>query len=381
MMLLEELNTEISRCLGCKIKPCEKACPLGVSPRDFIHAAKDADFIQAATLIASKNPLPQTCGLVCPDKFCQKSCIRTRIDNALKIPCLQAEMMRRGGYPEISIPPSNNQKAAIIGGGPAGIGAMYELLINGWHIDLYEKSSALGGVARLIPEYRLPKSVFDYEISRITDNERIKIYLNHEIVDFNELQSKYDAVILALGETQLRKLNIKGNEYCTPYTDYLCHPEYYKGKKVAISGGGEVALDCAITAKKNGYDCVELFVRRRLEDMRIQVHDWQTLKNHGVVIRELSSVTEIKKQDTGYLLHAIKNRLNDKGLAEAIPETNYSLSGYDMFIEALGAYYPKDKIPNNFIIAGDMTGFGGTIVQALASGINAARRLTKGNEP
>lgn len=379
-MQLEELNTEISRCLGCKIKPCEKACPLGVSPKDFIQAAKDKDFIKAASLIASKNPLPQTCGLVCPDKFCQKSCIRARIDSALKIPCLQAEMMRRGGYPEINIPPAVNKKAAIIGGGPAGIGAMYELLINGWHIDLYEKSSSLGGAARLIPEYRLPKSVFDYEISRITDNERIKIHLNHKIDDFDELRSKYDDVILALGETQLRKLNINGNEYCTPYTDYLHHPENYKAKKVAISGGGEVALDCAITAKKSGCDCVELFVRRRLEDMRIQAHDWQTLKDHGVVIRELSSVTEIKKQDNGYLLHVIKNRLNDKGQAEAIPETDYSLSGYDMFIEALGAYYPKDKIPDNFIIAGDMTGSGGTIVQALSSGIDAARRIIRGNE-
>jgi len=379
-MQADEFNNEISRCLGCKIKPCEKACPLGVSPRDFINAAKNQDFNQAAKIIAAQNPLPQTCGMICPDKFCQKSCIRARMDNALQIPCLQAEIMHRGGYPELTLPPKNNKKAAVIGGGPAGLGATFELLLAGWQIDIYEKSSILGGAVRLIPEYRLPKSVFDYEISRITKNERVHIYFNHEITNFQPLNQKYDGVILALGETQIRKLNINGDKYCTPYTAYLCHPEQFKAKKVAISGGGEVALDCAITAKKNGSECVELFVRRRIEDMRIQNRDREQLKEFNIIIRDLSSVTEIKKQEATYTLCATKNCINDKGLAEAIPETTYLLSGYDMFIEALGAYYPKDAIPSDFIIAGDMTGSGGTVVQALASGRNAARQLIEENE-
>ena len=98
-MDIKKINQEITRCLGCKAKPCENACPLHVSPFKFIALAKNEDYKKAAADIAQKNPLPQTCGLICPTHLCQKACIRARIDTPLEIPCLQAEIMRRGGYP------------------------------------------------------------------------------------------------------------------------------------------------------------------------------------------------------------------------------------------------------------------------------------------
>lgn len=152
-MDIEKIKQELTRCLGCKVMPCAKACPLGVSPHDFIAAAKTGGYKEAAALIAAKNPLPQTCGLVCPDMFCQKACIRNRIDSAVEIPCMQAEMMKKGGLPELILPEPNGKKAAVIGSGPAGLGAVFELITHGWHVDLYEKSKTLGGAVRLIPEY------------------------------------------------------------------------------------------------------------------------------------------------------------------------------------------------------------------------------------
>ena len=212
-MKTDDISTELARCLGCRAKPCEKACPLGVSPHDFIAAARNGDWQTAAAQIAMRNPLPQTCGLVCPDRFCQSACIRARIDKAVEIPCLQAKIMAKGGLPPLPLPASAlPRRAAIVGGGPAGLGCLYEFLLNGWQVDLYEKSDKLGGAARLIPEYRLPKSVLNAEIARLVENNRVTLHLNTNINDINALAPDYDAVVLAIGEPTQRTLGIKGEE-------------------------------------------------------------------------------------------------------------------------------------------------------------------------
>lgn len=374
----EDFKNELSRCLGCKLKPCEKACPLGVSPHDFIALSLKDDFRSAAFEIAKKNPLPETCGLVCPDRFCQKSCIRAKVDKAIEIPCLQAEIMRRGGYPDIVLPPKINKKAAVIGGGPAGLGAVYELILAGWQVDLYEKESRLGGTAWLIPDFRLPKSVLEYEINRIVGNDRVCVKLNTDITDFQALKKDYDGIILSLGKTVPQTSGIKGGEHYISYMEYLSHPEKYKSSKIGIVGGGEVALDCALTAKKNGGKDVEMFVRRRREDMRIMARDQLELEKFGITVRDLSSITEIKDTKGNFDISAVKNRINEQGKAETLAGTSYSLGGYDVLVEALGAYYPKENIPEGFIIAGDMTGSSDTVVQALASGRKAALKLISG---
>lgn len=373
-----KLNQELSRCLGCKLKPCEIACPLHVSPQEFIAFAKAGDFTTAASNIAKKNPLPQTCGLICPDYLCQKACIRSRVDTPIEIPCLQAEIMRRGGYPELTIPPSIHKKAAIIGSGPAGLGALFELLLAGWSIDLYDQSSFLGGATRLIPEYRLPKSILDYEINRLITNNRVELFLNKQITDFEKLKAHYDGVILALGETFHRTLGIKGDEYGIPYTEYLSHPEQYKGKKIAVSGGGEVALDCALTAKRQGFEKVEMFVRRRREDMRIMAKDQLELERFGIIVHDLSSITEISKSPQNLTLNTIKNCLDADGKAKAIKGTEKSFAGYDFVVHALGSYFPQDDIPADFLLAGDMIEHKGTVVQAIASGRISAKKLING---
>ena len=390
-MDIETLKTELNRCIGCKPKPCEKACPLGVSPHDFIAVAKNGNYTEAAKMIAQKNPLPQTCGLVCPDNFCQKSCIRGRMDAPIKVPCLQARMIQLGGLPKLELPEANGKNVAVIGGGPAGIGATYELIRNGYNVTLYEKADKLGGVARLIPEYRLPKSVLDEEIARITQNDRVTIKLNTEITDFAKLKDEYDDVILALGEPMEYKLNVPGDEVCISYKEVLknddsalAHPKFKTERdsvamgeiKVIIVGGGEVALDCALTLKKKHPNAiVEMFVRRRREDMRIMKKDHIELDEHNIIIRDLTSIAEIKSENNIYNLIAIKNEINEEGKARALKGSEFELNGYTHIITALGSYFPKDKDTSNCQCSGDMTGSCGTVVQAIASGINSAKAI------
>ena len=346
-----KLSREFNRCLGCRAKPCEKACPLGVSPHDFIAAAKTGDFAAAAAAIAARNPLPQTCGLVCPDRFCQKACIRGRIDTPIEIPCLQA---------------------AVIGGGPAGLGALYEFLLRGWQVDLYEKSAVLGGAARLIPERRLPRTVLETEIARLVENPRVTVRLNTEITDFSALSARYDAVVAALGEPLPRTLGIKGEELCLPYAEYLTSPSRYLCNKAAVVGGGEVALDCALTLREHGCETVEMFVRRRREDMRIMARDHLELEQKGVIVRALTSIAAICPVGNACRLTAVSNQIDSRGRAVACNGTECTLEGYDRIIMALGSFFPADKLPPNTTVAGDMTGNCGTVVQALASGRAAA---------
>lgn len=249
---------------------------------------------------------------------------------------------------------------------------MYEFLLRGWQVDLYEKSAVLGGAARLIPERRLPRTVLETEIARLVENPRVTVRLNTEITDFSALSARYDAVVAALGEPLPRTLGIKGEELCLPYAEYLTSPSRYLCNKAAVVGGGEVALDCALTLREHGCETVEMFVRRRREDMRIMARDHLELEQKGVIVRALTSVAAICPVGNACRLTAVSNQIDSRGRAVVCNGTECTLEGYDRVIMALGSFFPADKLPPNTTVAGDMTGNCGTVVQALASGRAAA---------
>lgn len=148
------------------------------------------------------------------------------------------------------------------------------------------------------------------------------------------------------------------------------------GIKIIIVGGGEVALDCALSLKKQNPDAtVEMFVRRRREDMRIMKKDHIELDEHNIIIRDLTSIVEIKEENNLYNITAIHNEINEEGKARAIKGSEFPLQGYTHIITALGSYFPKDKDTNDCHCAGDMTGSCGTVVQAIASGIKSAKAI------
>ena len=204
-----QIKAELVKCLQCPSKPCMHACPALVSPKDFIAAAQNDDWAKAATVINSENPLGEICGLICPDSFCMKACVRNNIDAPIRIPALQAYIMQRARIQNLLQPqntPPNGKKIAIIGAGPAGFGAMAQLLKYGFYIDVFEKSNTIGGALNLIPKNRLPREIIAYEWQRIKQNPLLKITFNTEITDYEKLLSSgYDGVIVATGAQNLRR--------------------------------------------------------------------------------------------------------------------------------------------------------------------------------
>ncbi len=375
-MINKDLQNELTRCIGCKISPCAKACPLGVSPHDFIAHAIKKDYATASSIIRSKNPLAETCGLICPDTFCQKACIRGKIDTPINIPCLQANIMAISPNAKLELPSHNGKKIAIIGGGPAGLGACWELIKKGYHVTIFEKLSKLGGAARLIPDYRLPKEILDKEISYITNNNLVDVKLNHEITDFCALKNEFDDIILALGEQAPNLLRTTGEEHATPYKEVLQTPSLHISDKICIVGGGEVALDCALSLKKLGASSVEMFVRRRKTDMRIMKRDFDELEKHNIIIKELTSIINITKEDDKTLtITAINNEINSENKASPLKDTAHTLKGYNKIITALGSSCLNTHKDLPYLSSGDMTGNCGTVVEALASGIKTAKQI------
>ena len=162
-----QFDTELERCLQCPTKPCLKACPVSCSPCNFIASAKQNNMQKAAEMITAQNPLGETCGLICPDKFCVRACLRQYKDSPIRIPAVQAEIMRRARLQKLFSPlpvvPLNGKKIAIIGAGPAALGTLSVLIRQGFSVTVFEKESSVGGALNLIPAARLPHEIIAYE--------------------------------------------------------------------------------------------------------------------------------------------------------------------------------------------------------------------------
>lgn len=369
-----QLKAELDRCLNCKTQPCMHACPVNCSPQEFINHAKEGDFDGAVKTILRNNPLGQTCGLICPDKFCMKACIRNRIDFAVNIPKVQATILenyRREKESFAHIAP-NGVKVAVIGAGPAGLAASSVLAKAGCRVVLFEGRSQIGGALNLIPDERLPHEVIEKDWSYIFNPDLVELKLNHKVTDVLALKSEFDWVIVASGEPNLVNLGIEGEEYAVSYIEYLSNPKQYATTgKVAIIGGGNVAADCAFTAKAGGAAEVEMFVRRRIADMRISKAEHLELLEREIDISPMTSPDKIEPDSDKFTLYVHKNRFID-GKLTPIENSSLKLSGFSLVIKAIGSRADSKIEDEHIIYAGDCKTGGSTIVEAISSGMAAA---------
>lgn len=361
----EQAIEEAKRCFGCKKPRCSiEGCPVGVDIPSFIECVKNGDFEGAYHVLTDTLMFPRISGRVCPQESqCEGSCIAGIKDGCDPVSIGNLERFvgdwaaKNGISPEYGIE-ENGMSVAVVGSGPAGITAAADLRKKGYDVTLFEALHVLGGVLVYgIPEFRLPKSIVKKEIHNL-QRMGVKIQYNTLIGAtrrFKDIKEDFDAVFVAVGAGLPRFMNIPGEELVGVYTanEFLARinlmgankfPNYSTpidiGKKIAVVGGGNVAMDCARVSRRLGAD-VHLFYRRTKEYMparKVEVHH---AIEEGVNFRELQNPIELVG-DNG-ILKAVKYAVNvlsdekDRSGRQIPVETGeINTEEFDTFIIAIG---------------------------------------------
>ena len=321
---MEEAKEEASRCLKCKNPLCVKGCPVSIDIPSFIKEIENGNIEEAAKIIGRSSALPAVCGRVCPQETqCEGKCIRGIKGEPISIGKLErfvADWSRENGIePEKPLPP-NGKKVAVIGSGPSGLTCAGDLAKLGYEVTIFEALHEPGGVLVYgIPEFRLPKdTVVKHEIEGVK-KLGVKIETNvvvGQAVKVDELleEEGFDAVFIGSGAGLPRFMGIPGesangvfsaNEYLTRSNLMKAYLEEYDtpiaaGKKVAVVGGGNVAMDAARTALRLGAE-VHVVYRRSEEELPARVEEVHHAKEEGIIFNLLTNPTEILVDEKGWV--------------------------------------------------------------------------------
>ena len=266
---------EAARCLLCHDAPCSKGCPAGTDPAKFIRSIRFRNDRGAAETIRENNILGGTCARVCPyDRLCEEACSRCGIDKPIEIGKLQRyaiEQEKAYGMKTLSAPEKKVGNVACVGAGPASLAVAAELAKAGYNVTILEREAKAGGVLTygIVPS-RLPQAVVDHDIAQV-EGLGVKFQFNTE-VKAADLDA-YDAVFVGAGLWADNLPKIDGIELDGVYAavDFLKEARtkaegFNPGKKVLVVGGGDVAVDCAVSAKLLGAEDVKIVYRRTLEE-------------------------------------------------------------------------------------------------------------------
>ena len=289
---------EAARCLLCHDAPCSKACPAGTNPDKFIRSVRFRNFKGAAETIRENNALGAICARVCPtEKYCQKGCSRSGIDKPIDIGRIQryvTDFEEANGMKILEKGKANGKAIAIVGSGPAALQAAVSFNKLGYAVDVYEKEKVLGGMLRLIPEYRLPNRVVDVEIKRI-EELGVKFHTGVEVgkdVSIAELKAKHDAVVLAPGYSYGKILPMfENNKYVVSAVDFLREAKAKGGaikvpNNVLVVGGGDVAMDVVTTLKLVGVEHVTDVVYEEFKEFKASKKELEGAQKLGVTIMD-----------------------------------------------------------------------------------------------
>ena len=353
------------------------ACPVQFSPQEFIDFAKAEKYSQAIATIVCNNPLAHTCGLICPERFCIKACMRAKIDNPINIPLIQATLIKMFRNTDGSVPQftKNGKKVIIVGAGPAGLAAAWQLLQLGYDVKIYEKSSTVGGALNMTPPSRLPHEAIEDDWRYIQKMGKADIVFNYMIDNPLKLLEECNGVIMAIGEQNIINLAIKGEENIIPYTEYLRYPHRFMNKqRVIIIGGGNVAADCAVTAHNLGARHITMFVRRQLNNLKIDKKELLNLLHLGIDIMPNTRLTEVCQTEKSLCIKTCSTYCDNEKYSD-IPNSEIYRGEVDLIIKAIGSVADKPIEHEKIIYAGDCKIGGSTVVEAIASGIDAAKML------
>ena len=303
-----EKHCEAGVCADLFKAKCVNACPIGQDVPGYLSLVGEGRFREAISLIYKTNPLPGICGRVCTHP-CMEVCVRGQTDEALAIPKIKrfaADMARQEGLTvSLRKAPPKDQKVAIVGGGPGGLAAGYHLALMGYQATIFEELPELGGMLRYgIPAYRLPRDILDQEIDFILSagvEAKTNVRIGRDIT-LAELQEDYDAVFIAVGAHKSLSIGIPGEELegVRGGAEFLRDVELGTapkvGKKVAVVGGGNVAIDVARMCRRMGAE-VSVLYRRERKDMPAYEEEIEDALEEGVELRELVAPKSITKSN------------------------------------------------------------------------------------
>lgn len=422
-----EAIAEANRCLQCKNQPCVSGCPVSISIPEFIKAIREDDFRSGMQILRDSNNLPAVCGRVCPqEKQCEEKCILGKIPGSEPVAIGRLERFLADSNITTDIPMIRNEKigkVAVIGSGPASLTAAADLARIGCSVKVYEAFHSPGGVLLYgIPEFRLPKNIVRKEVEYIK-SLGVEIICNEAIgrtIPFEELRESFDAIFIGIGAGAPRFMGIAGSNYNNIYSssEFLTRvnlmrandfPKYDTPVKikdrVAVIGGGNVAMDSARTAKRLGAKEVFVIYRRSEAEMPARVEEYHHALEEGIIFNWLTLPTEytgdINNEVTG--IKCVQMELgepDESGRRKPVPlkDSEYLLK-VEMVIEAIGqkansvletgfpglelnrwGYISADpdtgetNLPGVFA-GGDIVTGSATVIQAMGAGKKAAKKI------
>ena len=332
----EQAMQEAARCLQCKHKPCTGGCPVQVNIPEFIRLVALGDFAAAYAVIAQSSSLPAVCGRVCPqENQCEKYCVRGIKGEPVAIGRLErfvADWYNAHGDAVCGIKETNGHKVAVVGSGPAGLACAGDLLKMGYDVTLFEALHTPGGVLVYgIPEFRLPKAIVEREID-LLQRQGLRVMTNMvigKILSVDELMDEqgFEAVFIGTGAGLPRFMNIPGenlggvysaNEFLTrvnlmkAYLPDSATP-IHRGKRVAVVGGGNVAMDAARCALRLGAEEVTIVYRRSAEELPARAEEVEHASEEGIRFAFLTNPVAILGDDAQRVcgLHCVEMELGE----------------------------------------------------------------------
>jgi len=419
----EQAMNEAKRCLQCKDSPCTKNCPVNVDVNAFIKELAEGNFKEAFFKIKQDNAIPAIAGRVCPqENQCEGACTMGKAGDPINIGKLESflgDLAMKKGIREEFVIEEKDQKVAIIGSGPSGISCAVDLRKHGYKVTIFEALHKAGGVLQYgIPEFRLPKKVVDTELSYLKEIG-VDIRLNNIVgqnISFDELRDEYNAIYIGTGAGAPFFVGIEGEELNGVYSanEFLIRtnlmkaykfPEYdtllFVGKRVGVIGAGNVAMDSARSALRNGAE-VYIIYRRTKEHSPAREEELRHALEEGIHFMELVAPTKILGENgwvTGIELVKMKLGKPDKSgrpRPEKIEGSKFVME-LDTVVEAIGTRpnrlflrtVPELKTTSRGIIeadgnlrniegvyaGGDAISGGATVIQALGEGRKAAKSI------
>jgi glutamate synthase (NADPH/NADH) small chain len=405
----EEAVREASRCLECAKPQCKGGCPVSVDIPEFIKALREGAMPEAARILKAKNSLPGICGRVCPQETqCEQTCVLAKKGAPVAIGRLEryvADWERQHpdqAQRERSDPPSNGKRIAVVGSGPAGLTCAADLAKLGYGVTIFEGLHVPGGVLRYgIPEFRLPKSIVELEVDYVR-SLGVEILLDQvvgKIATVDELlEGGYDAAFLGPGAGAPMFLNLPGENLANIYSanEFLTRvnlmkaylfPDYDTpikvGKRVAVIGGGNVAMDASRCALRLGAEEVSIIYRRSRAEMPARAEERENAEEEGIIFKFLTNPKRFIGDDEGKVraMECYEMELgepDESGRRRPVPKPNTDHTiDVDTVVVALGTR-PNPIVPST--IEGLEVTRWGTVKTDETSGRTSRERIWCGGD-